>query len=255
VAQKLKSYQRNSVVYSYAAQSDRGLVRANNEDSLILLPDEGVFGVCDGLGGHAGGEIASSLAADVFCECIQKPEDLDPLKILRSALVEVNSQILEQQRCNNELRGMATTLSVIWISPANPSEAWMAHIGDSRIYRFRNSVLEQLTDDDSPVYKLFKRGLISKDQMQRHPQKSLIDQCLGIFPQVDAQIRSVPLERGDLFLIASDGLTDNLADSDIARILAENPAETAAQELVKGACEAGGSDNISLVLIYIRGVE
>ncbi len=255
MAHKLKSYQRNSVIYRYAAQSDRGLVRANNEDSLILLPDEGVFGVCDGLGGHAGGEIASSLAADVFCRCIQEPRDSDPLETLQSAVVEVNSQILEQQHCHNELRGMATTLSVIWVSPVNPGEAWMAHVGDSRIYRFRKPILEQLTEDDSPVFKLFKQGLISKDQMRRHPQKSLIDQCLGIFPQVDAQISSFALERGDLFLIASDGLTDNLTDADIVRVLSDTPLEAAAQELVKGACEAGGSDNISLVLIYISSIK
>jgi len=255
VAHKLKSFEKNSVVYSYAAQSDRGLVRANNEDSLILLPDEGLFGVCDGLGGHAGGEVASSLAAEVFSRCIRKAGELDPLKTLRSALIEVNGQILEQQQCNNDLRGMATTLSVIWISPVNPGEAWMAHVGDSRIYRLRNTVFEQLTEDDSPVFKLFKRGLISKDQMQRHPQKSLIDQCLGIFPQVQAQIRPLPIERGDLFLIASDGLTDNLADAQIAEILTAHPAETAAQELVRGACAAGGSDNITLVLVLIRGVE
>lgn len=255
MAQKLKSYEKNSVVFSYAAESDTGLVRVNNEDSLILLPDEGLFGVCDGLGGHAGGEVASSLAAEVFARYIRKAGELNPLETLRAALVEVNGQILEQQRCNNDLRGMGTTLSVMWIGPVNPAEIWMAHVGDSRIYRLRNAVFEQLTEDDSPVFKLFKRGLISKDQMQKHPQKSLIDQCLGIFPQVDAQIRALPIERGDLFLIASDGLTDNLNDDEIAEILAGQSAEKAAQELVRAACAAGGSDNITLVLVYIRGVE
>ncbi len=241
--------------YSYAAQSDRGLVRANNEDSLILLPDEGVFGVCDGLGGHACGEIASSLAAEVFSRCVQRPGHPDALKTLRSAILEVNAQLLEQQHCNNELRGMATTLSAIWIGPDNSGEAWMAHVGDSRIYRFRNSVLEQLTEDDSPVFKLFKQGRISKDEMRKHPHKSLIDQCLGIIPQVEAQIRSLVLQPGDLFLIASDGLTDNLTEDEIARLLSASRPEAATQELIKGACEAGGSDNISLVLIYISRIE
>jgi len=130
-------------------------------------------------------------------------------------------------------------------------EAAIAHIGDSRVYRYRDSSLEQLTEDHSPVFELYKKGMITKEEMQRHPHKSLIDRCLGISSVVEPQIFSVPLRPGDRFLISTDGLTDSLSDAQISKILAERSLESALGRLFDQAYRAGAPDNISVVLIEI----
>jgi serine/threonine protein phosphatase PrpC len=246
-----RDYQADRFVYRFEAASELGLVRKNNEDALVLAPDAALFGVCDGLGGHAAGEVASALAVEEFLATMREPRAaLDPAAALARAVANANRRIIADQRNDATLLGMGTTLSALWLA-AKPGEAAVVHIGDSRVYRYHAGALEQLTEDHSPVFRLFKRGLISKTEMQHHPQKSLIERCLGIDPSVQPQILFLTPDAGDRFLIATDGLTDNLSDDQISLVLGERSFEGALTAMFEEVYRAGAPDNISAVLVEI----
>ena len=247
----MREYCKDRVRYRFCSSSKLGLVRKNNEDSVVLLPEFGLFGVCDGLGGHAAGEVASSLAAGAFGRAVSESGEVDIRQVLFQAILKANLSIMEEQARTPALTGMGTTLSAIWLGVKVSDEAAIAHLGDSRVYRYRDSSLEQLTEDHSPVFELYKKGMITKEEMQRHPHKSLIDRCLGISSVVEPQIFSVPLRPGDRFLISTDGLTDSLSDAQISKILAERSLESTLGRLFDQAYRAGAPDNISVVLIEI----
>ncbi len=243
-------YQKGSLQYVYQARSDVGQVRSNNEDSLIEEPVVGLFGVCDGLGGHAAGEVASSIAAKTLMEFAQNASD-SPDGTLESGIQEANRRILSDQAANPEHRGMGTTVTSLWLLPEDSGSGWIGHVGDSRMYLQRKDKLEQLTEDHSPVFRLFKQGVLTKDQMQQHPQKNLLDRSLGVFPQVKADVLPISLTSEDIFLICTDGLTDALSDQEIQSILTTCPISEAADQLTAMANEKGGPDNITMVLVQI----
>ncbi len=237
------------------AQSDRGLVRANNEDNYLVQEESGLFVVCDGLGGHAAGEIASQIAADTMATRLQSSEG-DPPDRLRDVIVEANRQILQDQHLNPEHLGMGTTLSALWIPSSDTSQGWIGHIGDSRIYRFRNQQLNQLTDDHSPLFRLYKQGTIDKEALRHHPQKNLIERSLGLSVAVNSDIFLVELQPGDQLLLCTDGLTDYVSDGQIAEIFSKAPWDQLCQHFVKHALAAGGFDNITVIIVEVshRGV-
>ncbi len=249
-----KVYKRGSLQYAYQARSDVGQVRSNNEDSLIEVPDMGLFGVCDGLGGHVAGEIASSIAAVTLEEAV-KTESEFPDKALRAGIRDANRRILRDQSENPEHRGMGTTVTSLWLMPEDSGRGWIGHVGDSRMYLLREDVLEQVTDDHSPVFRLYQQGVLTKDQMQHHPQKNLLDRSLGVSPNLKVDVFSVSLNSKDIVLICTDGLTDALSDSEIQSILTTSSLGDAADQLIVTANEKGGFDNITVVLVQILEIE
>ncbi len=244
------AYQHGGIRFRVAQRSDQGLVRNNNEDALIASPEQGLFGVCDGMGGHAAGEIASTLASSALREQVSSCR-ANPGEALREGIELANNRIFEEQAQNPLYRGMGTTVSALWLSPRGESDCWVVHVGDSRIYRKNASGLSQITIDHSPVYRLYQQGHLSKDQMRRHPHKNLLDRSLGVMPMVEPDVFETQAASGDVFLVCSDGLTDELTDREIREILSENPLEEAAAQLVAQAKATGGRDNISLILIQI----
>ncbi len=242
--------------FSFRCQSitDIGLVRRNNEDTLILAPEIGLLGVCDGLGGHASGEVASEIASRTLAELLARRIS-EPETALAEGLRIANDRILREQAEHPQHRGMGTTLSALWMVPNGSGQAWIVHIGDSRIYRLRNGRLAQITDDHSPVYRLHKQGVLTKDQMLEHPQKNLLDRSLGILPSVEPDIFLFDLRAGDRVLICTDGLTDTLRDREIEGLLADNGLEEAIHELVEAAKAKGGFDNITLAILEIVEVQ
>lgn len=245
-----KVCKRGSLQYAYQARTDVGQVRSNNEDSLIEAPDMGLFGVCDGLGGHVAGEIASSIAAATLEEAV-KAESEFPDKVLRAGIQDANQRILRDQAENPEHRGMGTTVSSLWLMSEASGLGWIGHVGDSRMYLQREDVLEQVTDDHSPVFRLYQQGVLTKDQMQHHPQKNLLDRSLGVFPNLKVDVFSLSLNSKDIVLICTDGLTDALTDSEIQSILTTSSLSEAADQLISMANERGGLDNITVVLVQI----
>jgi len=200
-------------------------------------------------GGHAAGEIASSIASSTLKEIVEESSEV-PEEVLEAGVKEANSRIFRHQQDNPESTGMGTTLSVVWLNPED-SLAWIAQVGDSRIYLQRGQELNQITEDHSPVYRLYMKGLLTKEQMQHHPQKNLVERSLGVLDSVKGDFFPLSLDGGDLILICSDGLTDYVTDHDINAILSGDSPEDAADELINAANGKGGLDNITLVLIRI----
>jgi serine/threonine protein phosphatase PrpC len=233
------------------ARSDMGRVRSRNEDCLIVAPDLGLFGVCDGMGGHAAGEVASSIAVQALQEELAATADFSS-EALRQAIATADKRIFRDQDKCAQHRGMGTTLSALWLVPESSPRGWIGHVGDSRIYRHHQGGLQQLTVDHSPVFRLFQSGLLGKDEMQSHPYKHVLDRALGLQPPVDADVFPVEVEVGDVFLICTDGLTDVLIDQEIDEVLkSERLLAWIADQLVSRANQKGGIDNISLVLVEI----
>ena len=242
----------------YVAQSDIGLRRANNQDTMgVMMAGDRVhwaqrghvFLVADGMGAHAAGELASKMAADGIPHIYYKLLDLAPPDAIRKAIVETNQQIYARGHDDLAFQGMGTTCSVLVIVPQG---ALIAHVGDSRVYRLRGERIEQLTFDHSLVWELQKAGQFSDDETPSHVPKNIITRSLGPNPQVQVDLEGpFPLEMGDTFLLCSDGLTGQVSDVELGVVLAALPLDEAAQALIDMANLRGGPDNITLVLIRV----
>ena len=229
---------------SVHALTDVGKVRAINQDALVV--DEGLqlFGVADGMGGHNGGETASAGARDGMIAALQGKEA--SLNALRDAVVQVNADLFRQQAEDEKLAGMGTTFSVIWMSG---HFVYLGHVGDSRIYRFRDGKLEQMTDDHSLVGELMRAGYLTPEQAENHPNKNVILRAVGTESGIDVDLAVEERQNGDLWLICSDGLHGMVKDEKMEAILSVNTPEAAVKLLMDAALAAGGRDNISVVLV------
>jgi PPM family protein phosphatase len=235
----------------YGAHSHQGRVRTSNEDYFVTNIGCKIFLVADGMGGHAAGEIASRMTAEKVEEIISGGIPGTGMEfVLQLAVQEANTSVHEAQKIQAEYRGMGSTLTVLTFSNGC---YYIAQVGDSRAYLLRKSTLEQLTQDHSLVWPLYKSGMITKDDISRNPRKNLITRSIGTQPQVEADLQTGPAMEGDLYLLCSDGLTDVLTDSDISQILlngGRNPQDLA-EHLVAAANSGGGPDNVTAVIVYL----
>ena len=227
--------------------TDVGRVRGGNEDSLLIDEALGVFAVADGMGGHRGGEVASSTAVEAVRVSLAKGEPID--RAIRSA----NAAIRERASGDPEVTGMGTTFTaVVTLDDAN---LLIGHVGDSRAYVLRAGELRKLTQDHSLVEDLVREGRITADQAEVHPQRSIITRALGIEPDVEVDLYTVPVGNRDRILICSDGLTDMVSERDVARIAGDTASpESAANALIAAANNAGGNDNITVVVLDVDDV-
>ena len=226
------------------ALTDVGKVRAANQDALVVSDELLLYGVADGMGGHNGGETASAGARDGMIAALRGKEA--SLDALRDAVVQVNADLFRQQAEDESLSGMGTTLSVIWLSE---HFVYLAHVGDSRVYRFRDGKLEQMTDDHSLVGELMRAGYLTPEQAENHPNKNVILRAVGTESGIDVDLAVEERNAGDLWLICSDGLHGMVKDDKMEAILSVNTPEAAAKLLMDAALAAGGRDNISVVLV------
>ena len=229
---------------SVHALTDVGKVRAINQDALVVDEKLMLFGVADGMGGHNGGETASAGARDGMIAALQGKDA--SLEALRDAVVQVNADLFRQQAGDEKLAGMGTTLSVIWMSG---HFVYLGHVGDSRVYRFRDGELTQMTDDHSLVGELMRAGYLTPEQAENHPNKNVILRAVGTEAGIDVDLAVEERKQGDLWLICSDGLHGMVKDEKMEAILAEHAPETAVKLLMDAALAAGGRDNISVVLV------
>lgn len=238
--------------YKYFAISDMGKVRTNNEDAYFATEKSGVFMVADGIGGHKSGEVASSKTrAILYQRLAQLPagEPLEPL--LREAFLEANAKVREHASSSADCEGMGCTCAVLAL---RDNEFSLAHVGDSRIYLFRKGALKQVTRDHSYVEELFIRGLITEEEKVDHPYKHQITRYIGSSAKLEVDITSGPVYNGDVFLLCSDGLTDEVGPEKMQQIFERNldPKETA-EAMVQEALAAGGHDNVTVVVVKITG--
>jgi len=232
--------------FTWATGSHRGRIRNNNEDSVH--PETGgktdhrlTVAVADGMGGHAGGEVASRLAIDA----ITSDDDLT----IAQRVAVANDLILAASKDQPELRGMGTTLTAAELSP--DGSITIAHVGDSRAYLLRVGILEQLTSDHSVVAEYLRAGSIKPEDVATHPQRSMLTRALGLDPAVQVDIIETRLRGGDRLLICSDGLTSMVHDKRIGEILGGRSPEDAVWTLIESANQAGGHDNISLAVVNV----
>lgn len=219
-----------------------GKVRSNNEDSLIVIEPK-TFVVADGMGGAQAGEVASQTLVEVVKNFLSKTPAPWDENILAQAILLANDKILNMARRNDNLSGMGTTATILSL---DGTRAYMAHVGDSRLYRLRGSHFEQLTEDHSYVETLVRRGEISAEEARVHPMKNVLTQAVGALANLKIDTANFPIERGDIFLLCTDGLTNMVDDATVAKILqtAANPAEA----LIDVALQAGGKDNVSVIV-------
>jgi protein phosphatase len=238
--------------YSAAAASDRGRKRSSNEDAFGFSVEYGVYVVCDGMGGAAAGEVASSLAVDEMMRLLtdRAPDALMP-EVARQAVHAANAAIFSRSRRCRQLSGMGTTLVFL---VAEERRVWVLNVGDSRCYRLRNGHLEQITQDHSLVEEQLRTGCISPAQAISSPLRNIITRALGTQNQVTPDVFPLEAEPGDLYLLCSDGLTGELTDPRIESILdAALPLDELCAALVNGANQAGGHDNITCLLVRAEG--
>ena len=234
-----------------AALSDTGHRRIHNEDSFVWEPP--LFAIADGIGGAQAGEIASRLATAALAE--RRPGSHGEA-VLVALVVEANQRIYERSLGDPLVAGMGTTVTALLVDEAAGTIA-LGHVGDSRAYVFRAGELSQLTDDHSLVGELVRSGRLTPEAAEQHPHRSVITRAVGTESTVEVDVETIRPEPGDLYIICSDGLTDMLQDAVIAHAVATAQAEPAAvaESLVAAANQAGGIDNITVIVFEIEDGE
>ena len=243
-----------------AGKSDIGKVRSANQDSILVDDQESLYIVADGMGGHAGGEIASQLCITKVQEYLALGQgDIDASSsdgscniLLQSLLGEsinhASAKIYEKALEEPNLKGMGTTATVLKI---HNQHAYLAHVGDSRLYLVRCGFIYQLTHDHSLVSEQVRAGLLTREEAELHHLRNVITRSVGYQEEEDVDTLSLPVESDDLFMICSDGLHGKMTDKEIAHIIKENQLD-AVPKLIDTANERGGDDNISVVLLKIQ---
>lgn len=238
-----------------AGATDIGLKRKTNQDSICMDHANQFFAVADGMGGHNGGDIASQLSVELIPEILSKNSGLEPEKLMKSIISEINQAIFDKAEENPELKGMGTTISAIQFSGP---QLIIGNVGDSRVYMVNNNHIFQLTRDHSFVQEKLNIGIYTREDAYKDPQKNVLVRSVGFEPDLMVDVFHYRICKNDMFLICSDGLHGKVSDSDILHILHRNisdpsrctPAdvERAVHELIEQANINGGQDNISAIL-------
>ncbi len=238
------------------SKTDKGQVRANNQDTFRLgMVSENLLWsvVCDGMGGVKGGNIASSLVADCIenilkAELNENMSDEEMKSLVFKCTDSANSEVFSKSIDELDLRGMGTTVVLIIISKG---KAFLAHVGDSRAYLLRENNLEQITKDHSLVQDLVDMGEITAEEAKRHPRRNIITRCVGVRSTVQTDYKEVDVQKGDIILSCSDGLSNYLSDEIVKEYCEKYQDQELVDELVNFANNSGGSDNITVSIIYI----
>jgi PPM family protein phosphatase len=245
---------------TFVGQTDTGRVREHNEDTIATDSDVGLLVLADGMGGYNAGEVASGIAVKTITNLVREGllrEDLGsidrgtglsrPSIVLRDAITRANKIIYQTARSQAECEGMGTTVVAALFYDNRIS---IAHVGDSRLYRQRGSQISQVTMDHSLLQELVDRGFYSPEEAQRAANKNYVTRALGVEPQVEVEVQEHPVDKGDIFILCSDGLSDMVEDEDIRLTISTFGAnlDTVAKQLIQLANENGGRDNVSVVL-------
>jgi protein phosphatase len=244
-----------------ACKTDLGRVRDNNEDKFeFYLPEEEAvlanrgltFVVCDGMGGHEAGQIASELATKTFLDVYYHHPSEDVVTACREAVRAANRYVLDVAHAIPSRRGMGTTLSALVLLQR---EVIVTHVGDSRVYRLREGVLAPLTMDHTWVQQALVQGEISREEAEHHPYRNVLMRAIGTEADVACDVTRYDLRAGDIYLLCSDGLTGEISEELIAQRLSELGPSEAAWKLVGDALAAGGRDNCTVLIVRVDALE
>ena len=227
-----------------------GNYRKNNEDFYFVNESKKLYILADGMGGHLAGERASKMATDIIASDFEKSKEIesieDPIEILSSSIRDANREIFKSSEENEDYRGMGTTVSAGVILG---DVLVYSNVGDSRIYKI-NRDMEQITIDDSFVNYLIEIGEITEEEAKVHPKKNVLTKAMGTTADLDVSVNTLKMEKGDIFLFCSDGLTNMVSDEEIFKVIKENSPEDARDKLIALALENGGMDNITFILVF-----
>lgn len=230
------------------SRSDVGRVRDGNQDSYFA--ERPLFVVADGMGGHLGGDVASATAIETISSGLSDSGGHPDPDVLAELVKSANKRIWDRSQGDPSLRGMGTTCTLMFLEE---DEGLVVHVGDSRLYLFREGGLNQLSEDHTLVGQMVREGRLSEEEARHHPQRSIITRALGVDADVRVDVFQIELRNDDALLICSDGLTSMVDDEDIKKVLEEGTdAQTAADRLVELANHAGGEDNITVVVLDTR---
>jgi PPM family protein phosphatase len=247
----------------FVGLTDTGKVREHNEDTIAFDADIGLLVLADGMGGYNAGEVASGIAVKTIVNLVREQVELQDLNvqdresglsrptiILRDAIHRANKIIYQTARTQPQCEGMGTTVVAALFFD---NRITMAHVGDSRLYRQRSDKLEQVTMDHSLLQELVDRGFYSAEEAQRAANKNYVTRALGVEPNVDVEIQEAVVQKGDAYVLCSDGLTDMVEDEDIhltINTFSDN-LDTVAKQLIQLANDNGGRDNVSVVMATV----
>lgn len=239
-------------------RTDTGMVRDHNEDCFLVMPESGIALLADGMGGHLAGEVASAMAIDKVTHSLRQAFTANQksggqvgpsaAQALVEAIKNANSAIHAASMNRPEQAGMGTTIVA---ATFHDRVLTVAHVGDSRLYRYRKGVFAQVTEDHSMVQELLRRGLMTPEEARTSVNRNLVTRALGVDPLVEVEVKEHNFEDGDIYLMCSDGLNDVLLDEEIAAILKRHLSnlDMAAQEMIAEVNARGGPDNVSVVLV------
>lgn len=232
---------------------ETGCVRKNNEDCYLILPEAGLFAVADGMGGHNAGEIASKLAIEELKEKAAQLADINTKDVLRwmtETVEDANSKIFELSSRSSETMGMGTTLTALLIKD---SKAVIGHIGDSRIYLWRDGNLSLLSEDHSMVNELVRLGQLSKDKARNHPHRNILSRALGVEKDIAIDCFQLEVQKGDVFILCTDGFSNVIDDEElVAELLASENWEQSLKKLKKSVLDRGAPDNFTVVCCILE---
>lgn len=244
----------------YSGDTNIGMKRKTNQDSILINPENKFFVVADGMGGHNGGDIASDMSVKLLPKFIDtKKGSLAPVELLDQAIRHVNKSIFDHSLKHTELEGMGTTISGVLF---DKNQAHVANVGDSRVYLFNHKKMYQLTRDHSLVQERLNIGFYDREGARKDPQKNVLVRTVGYEEELEVDIFQYKISKNDLFLICSDGLHGKVADQDITHIINSelpNPSEATQENLdnivstlIKQANLNGGQDNISVIIAIAK---
>lgn len=240
--------------------TDVGLKRGHNEDNYLINEELNLYVVADGMGGHAGGEYASAIAVNTVEEVVTSLESeeidvdsTDPVEITRHKLTHAirlaGRRIFEKAKEQPEYHGMGTTVVVLLVRSGN---AYLAHVGDSRIYLARDGKIEQVTEDHSLIAEKIRHGLITPEEAKNHKMRNVITRSLGYQEDVEVDLSVRAVRRGDTFLLCSDGLSGLVEDDELLQEIEKGSPQPAARALTELACQRGGDDNITTIIATVE---
>ena len=252
----------HELALNYALKSHPGRIRPLNEDAVGADPGIGLFILADGLGGYNAGEVASTMTVSMLLTDLGAqlarangtPDAFDPTDVLRGALVAMNAAIFRAALNSSAYEGMATTVVIAWFLGGR---LWVAHAGDSRLYRLRGGVLEQITRDHSFSQELVDAGMVSAEEARVLPAKNLVTKALGATPDLEPEVHDYDVLPGDIVLMCSDGLTEMVSHLEIGGLITGcgHDVVESARRLIDLANEAGGRDNTSVILVRVAEPE
>ncbi len=239
-----------SLLWQGTGLTDTGLVRKSNQDTFAIENTLGLWVIADGMGGHAGGQIASQLVVDSIVEYIGTAPQSNSTT-LSDAVIAGNQAIHQRVKTTPDLTGMGTTVVATLFCPTPSPSVIIAHVGDSRAYRIRDRQMKALTVDHSLVQELVAEGHITQEQANTHPKQNVLLRALGATDEQRPDLEVHPLQPQDILLLCTDGLTKAMSEEAILAIILEpgSSPERICQQLIKNANEGGGKDNTTVVLV------